>query len=140
MMYALVWRRDNSPGITWYIRNLTPDYFYGEVGYKTAGSPMGGRATVVSARLTIADRERVAAILAELSEAGPTDPGPCFALLGRFARTLGEAEVVFKYEPGAEERCPRARRFLELHAIIEAYLAEAYKHVTDLGPAANGGA
>jgi hypothetical protein len=48
--------------------------------------------------------------------------------------------VVFKYVPGAEVRCPRAGRFLELHAIIEAYLAEAYAQVTDLGPATSGGA
>jgi len=137
--YALVWRRDGSPGIVWYIRYLTPDHFYGEVRYQSAGQ-LGGRATGVSAQLTAADRGRVAAILAELTEAGPTDPGPWFALLGRFTKPGGQANVVFKYEPGAEERCPRARRFLELHTIIEAYLGEAYKQVTDLGPAANGGA
>ena len=139
--YALVWRRDGSPGICWYIRYLTPDGFYGEVRYQSAGR-YGGRQTGVSARLTTGDGERVAAILAELTETGPTDPGPCFALLGGYTKpgTLGQADVMFKYEPGAEAWCPRARRFLELHTILEAYLGEAYKQVTDLGPVANGGA
>ncbi len=130
-VYALVWRRDGSPGTHWYIRCLGPDGFYGEVGYRSPKSRTGGRVTAARGALTTADRERVAAILTDLSSAGPTEPGPCFALLGRFTESLGEAEVVFKYELGMEATCPRARRFLELHTIIEAYLAEAYAQIAE---------
>lgn len=129
--YALVWRRDGSPGIRWYIRCLSPDGFYGEVRRQAADPREVGRATGVSHRLSAADGERVAAILADPSAAGATNPGPCFALLGRYAETLGQSEVMFEYEPGAEASCPRARRFLELHAVIEAYLAEAYVRVAE---------
>lgn len=129
MPNALVWRRDGSPGIVWYLRCLGPDGFYGEVRWQPAAPPEGGRATGVSHHLSAPDAERVAAILADLSAAGPTDPGPCFALLGHWAETLGRSEVMFKYDLGAEASCPRARRFLEMHAILEAYLAEAYAQI-----------
>jgi hypothetical protein len=130
-MYALVWRRDGSPGISWYIRCLGHDGFYGEVRYNSPGPHAGGRATGVGRHLTAADGKRVAAILTKLSAAGPTDPGPCFALLGSYTETLGQAVVVFKYELGAETSCPRARLFLELHSIIEAYLSEAYAQIAE---------
>jgi hypothetical protein len=131
--YVLVWRRDGSPGIVWYLRALNPDGFYGEIRRQPPDPRFTGRATGVQNRFTDADRERVADILAELSAAGPTDPGPCFALLGRYTETLGQSEIVFKYDPGAEASCPRARRFLELHTIIETYLAEAYAQITEQG-------
>jgi hypothetical protein len=73
------------PGIVWYIRYLTPEGFYGEVRYQPTDTSRG-RATGVSAQLTAADAGRVAAILAELSAAGPTELGPCFALLGRYTQ------------------------------------------------------
>jgi hypothetical protein len=129
--YALVWRRDGSPGICWYIRYLAPDGFYGEVRYHPPDARVGGRATGVRAHLTAADGERVAAILADLSAAGPTAPGPCFALLGRYTETLGQGEVVFKYDLGSETSCPRASRFLELHRVIEGYMGEAYANITN---------
>jgi hypothetical protein len=135
--YALVWRRDGSPGIGWYIRHLGPEGFYGEVSYHPPDPSAGGRATGVQGHLTAIDTERVAAILAELSAAGPTEPGLCFALLARYTETLGQGEVVFKYELGAEASCSRARRFLELHAIIEAYLDEAYAQIAEPVPAAD---
>jgi hypothetical protein len=131
--YRLIWRRDGSPGIRWYIRGLSPDGFYGEVGYRSPGPRAGGRVQGVGAHLTADDGERVAAILAELTAAGPTDPGPCFALLSRYTGTLGQDEVVFKYDLGAEGSCPRARRFLELHSIIEAYLGGAYSQIAEPG-------
>jgi hypothetical protein len=56
----------------------------------------------VSHRFVAADGERVAAILGEFAEVTPTEPGLCFALLGRYTESLGQSEVVFKYEPGAE--------------------------------------
>jgi hypothetical protein len=52
-------------------------------------------------------------------------------LLGRYTKSLSQSEVVFKYEPGAEAACPRARRFLELHAIIESYLAGEYEQIAE---------
>ena len=55
----------------------------------------------------------------------------------RPTETLGQSEVVFKYELGAEASCPRARRFLELHAVIERYLAEAYAQIAEPGAAAD---
>jgi hypothetical protein len=127
--FALVWRRDSSPGIRWYIRRVGPDGFYGEVRYHPPAPTKGGRAMTVSHRLAAEDGERVAAILAEFAETAPLEPGPCFALLGRYTESLGQSEVVFKYEPGAEAECPRARRFLELHAVIESYLAGAYSQI-----------
>lgn len=129
MPYALVWRRDGSPGIVWYLRCLGPDGFYGEVRWQPADPHKGGRATGVNHLLLAADAERVAVILAELSAAGTTEPGPCFALLGHWTESLSQSEVVFKYELGAEASCPRARRFLELHAILEGYLSEAYTQI-----------
>jgi hypothetical protein len=123
---ALVWRRDGSPGIHWYIRCLSPDGFYGEVGYRSPEARAEDRVTGVRGTLTAANRERVAAILTELSAAGTTDPGACFALLGSYTETLGQGIVVYKYDLGAEASCPRARLFLELHSIIEAYLGDAY--------------
>lgn len=122
--FALVWRRDGSPGIRWYIRRLDPDGFYGEVRYHLPAPSTGGRAMGVSHRFAAADGERVAAILAEFAEVMPTEPGRCFALLARYTESLGQSEVVLKYEPGAEASCPQARRFLELQVIVEAYLAE----------------
>lgn len=136
-VFALVWRRDGSPGICWYIRYVGPDGFYGEVRRQSADPRGGGRATGVSRRLSAADGERVATILAEFAELTPTEPGPCFALLGRYTESLGQGVVVFKYEPGAEADCPRARRFLELHAIIESYLAGAYAQVVEPPAAAD---
>src|SRR4051812_18023334 len=90
--HALVWRRDGSPGIRWYLRYLNPEGFYGEVHYPSPDPPASGRATGARGRLTAADGERVGAILAELSAAGPTDPGPCFALLGRYTQR-GEIDM-----------------------------------------------
>jgi hypothetical protein len=136
-LYALVWRRDGSPGICWYIRCLGPEGFYGEARYRPPELNASGRTTGVRGHLTATDGERVAAILAELSAAGPTEPGPCFALLARYTETLGQGEVVFKYELGAEASCSRARRFLELHSIIEAYLGEAYTQIAEQGAAAD---
>jgi hypothetical protein len=130
LLYALVWRRDRSPGISWYIRCLAPDGFYGEVHYTPADPQAGGQATGVRGHFTPADRERVAAILAELSAAEPTAPGPCFALLGSYTETVGQSVIVFKYDLGAETSCPQARLFLELHSIIEGYLSEAYSQLT----------
>jgi len=138
--YALVWRRDGSPGIRWYIRRLGLDGFYGEVRYKSPDPHAAGRATGVRGLLTAPDGERVAAILAELSAAGPTDPGPCFALLGSYTESLGQSVVVFKYQLGAESSCPLARRFLELHSIIEGYLVEAYAQIAEPGATGDGGA
>jgi hypothetical protein len=129
--YALVWRRDGSPGVGWYIRCLTPDGFYGEVRYQSPDPRADGLATAARGHLTAGDGERVAAILAELSAAGPVDPGPCFALLGSLP--LGQGAVVFKYDLGAEATCPQARLFLELHSIIEAYLDEAYAQIAERG-------
>ena len=137
--FALVWRRDGSPGIVWYIRRLGPDGFYGEVRRQVADHQEGGLATGVSHRLSAADGERVAAILAEFAEVTPLPPGPCFALLGRYTKSLGQGEVVFKYEPGAEAGCPQARRFLELHAVVESYLAAAYSQIAEPGAAADTG-
>lgn len=131
MPYSLVWRRDGSPGIVWYLRCLGPDGFYGEVRRQPAAPRTGGRATGVNHHLSAADAERVAAILADLSATGTTEPGPCFALLGLWTETLGQSEVVFKYELGAEASCPRARRFLELHTILESYLSEAYSQIAE---------
>lgn len=127
--YALVWRRDGSPGIGWNLRYLNHDGFYGVVRYLGRGPQPGGRSTGVSQHLTPADGERVAAILAELSQGEPTEPGPCFAILVRYTVTVGQGEVLFKYEPGAEAACHRARRFLELHSIIETYLGEVYSQI-----------
>lgn len=129
--HALVWRRDGSPGISWYIRLLSADGFYGEVHNHPPAPSTSGRAMGVSHRFAALDGERVAAILAEFAEVVPTESGPCFALLGRYTESLGQGVVVFKYEPGAEADCPQARRFLELHAIIESYLAEAYAHIAE---------
>lgn len=129
--FALVWRRDASPGIRWYIRSLSPDGFYGEVRYHPPAPGVSGRAAGVSHRFSAADAERVAAILAEFAEVAPTEPGPCFALLGRFTESLGQSEVVFKYEPGAEASCPQARRFLDLQAIVEVYLAEECAQIAE---------
>jgi len=126
--YALVWRRDGSEGIRWHIRSLGPEGFYGEVGYNSA-DPHGGRVTGVRGRLSVADSERVAEIIAELSTAGPTEPGPSFAILGRYTESLGQSTILFKYDRGAEEGCHLARRFLELHSIIGAYLGEAYAQI-----------
>jgi hypothetical protein len=137
LAYALVWRRDGSPGIRWYIRCLGPDGFHGEVRYQSPDPSAGGRAMGVRGHLTATDAERVAAILAELSASGPIEPGPCFALLGRYTKTLGQSEIVFKYERGAEVNCSLARRFLELHSIIEAYLCEAYAQIAEPGAAAD---
>jgi hypothetical protein len=129
--YALVWRRDGSPGICWYIRYLAPDGFYGEVRYRPPDPSAEGRVTGVRGHLKAIDAERVAGILDELSAAKPTEPGPCFALLAGYTSTLGQAEVVFKYELGAEASCSPARRFLELHSIIEGYLGEAYAQIAE---------
>ena len=131
--FALVWRRDGSPGIRWYIRRLGPDGFYGEVRYHPPAPSMGGRAMAVSHRFAAEDAERVAAILAEFAEVAPTEPGACFALLGRYTESLGQSEVAFKYEPGAEAGCPHAQRFMELHAIVESYLAEEYAQIAEPG-------
>jgi hypothetical protein len=138
-MYAFVWRRDGFPGIHWYIRCLGPDGFYGEVCYEAPEPRGGGRATGARGHFTAADAPRVATILADLSADGPTEPGPCFALLGRYTKSLGQGEVVFKYERGAEASCPRARLFLELYSIIEAYLGEAYAEIGYPGAVADGG-
>ena len=131
--FALLWRRDGSPGIHWYIRRVGSDGFYGEinVSYHPPTPSTAGRAMSVDHRFTAADGERAAAILAEFAEVAPIEPGACFALLGRYTESLGQSEVVFKYEPGAEAHCPRARRFLELHAIIESYLAEEYAQIAE---------
>ncbi|MDZ4684604.1 MAG: hypothetical protein SH850_05895 [Planctomycetaceae bacterium] len=137
--FALVWRRDCSPGIRWYIRRLVPDGFYGEVRHHPPAPSTGGRAMGVSHHFGAVDGERVAAILAEFAEAVPTEPGPCFALLGRYTESLGQSEIVFKYEPGAEADCPQARRFLELHAIVESYLAAAYSQIAEPGAAPDRG-
>lgn len=131
--YALVWRRDGSLGVSWYFRHLGADGFYGEVHNHSPAPSTSGRAVGVSHRFAAGDRERVAAILAEFAEVVPTEPGPCFALLGRYTESLGQGEVVFKYEPGVEADCPQARRFLELHAIIASYLAEEYAQIADPG-------
>ena len=137
--FALVWRRDGSPGIVWYIRHLGPSGFYGEVRRQVAEHQEGGCAVGVSHRLSPTDGERVAAILTEFAEVAPLAPGPCFALLGRYTESLGQAVVVCKYDPGSEVVCPLARRFLELHVIVESYLAEAYAQIAEPGAAADGG-
>jgi hypothetical protein len=128
--YALVWRRDRSEGIRWYIRFLTPEYFYGEIGYNSSDLH-GGRVIGVRGHISVADGERIKEILRELSEAGPTEPGPSFAILGSYTETLGQSTIIFKYDWGTEESCPRARLFMELHSIIEAYLVEAYAQIME---------
>lgn len=138
--FALVWRRDGSPGFRWYIRRLDADGFYGEVRYQPRAPSTGGQAMSVSHRFAAADGERVTAILSEFAVVAPIEPGACFALLGRYTHSLGQSEVVFKYEPGEEVRCPQARRFLELHAIIESYLADEHAQIAErVAAAADGG-
>ena len=127
--YALIWRRDGSPGIRWHIRCLDAGGFYGEVRYHPPDPSAGGRAVGVQKRLLAAAGERVAAILAEFSTVEPIEPGPCFALLGRYTESLAQGEVVFNYELGAETSCPRARLFQELHSILEPYLRDAYTEI-----------
>jgi hypothetical protein len=128
-LYTFVWRRDGSPGISWHIRWLDLNGFAGEIHYRPPPPTKEGRVAWAQHNWSVADKDRVAAILAEFCDVAPIEPGPCFALLARRTEPEGQPAVVFKYELDAEASSPQATSFLELHAIIEKYLGDAYAQV-----------
>jgi hypothetical protein len=123
--FALLWRRDGSEGVKWYIRGIRPDgTFYGEVLHTARR-----RASWVEGRLTGVDAKRCRDILDTFAARPALPPSTCFALLARWFTTLGTAEVVFKYEVGDEEMSSDARAFLELKRLLDPVISEAEAHL-----------
>lgn len=120
--YTLIWRRDSSEGIKWYIRGIRPDgSFYGEVLCMARQ-----RATSVDGHLPPDAWQRCQEILRLFEARDALLPGACFALLARWSDSLGQAEVLFKYNLGDEVSCADAQAFVELKGHLEKEISKAY--------------
>jgi hypothetical protein len=123
--FALLWRRDGSEDIKWYIHAIQPDgSFYGSIRHLARR-----RATGVSGTLSAEAAARCRQITARFHDRPTLSPGPCFALLARWVGSMSHAEIVFKFEPGDEATSEDAREFLGLKGLLEEQISAAYCHL-----------
>src|SRR5882724_3934085 len=123
--YILQWRLDESEGIRWFIRGIKPDgSFYGEVSYHNSTAPTRSWSTFVDGQLSPEDLSRCNAIFTEFSNSEFIKPEKIFGALSRWTKTISKPTHLFCYEQGTEAKNLKARRFLELHEIIQKYVSE----------------
>lgn len=124
--FALLWRRDGSEGLKWFIRSIRSDgSFYGEVLHMERH-----RGAWVEGTLSSEDSVRCLEILETFATRQPLPAGACFALLARWFESVGSAEVVFKYELGDEAISSDANAFLELKNLLDPIVSVAYSNIT----------
>ncbi|QEL16406.1 hypothetical protein [Limnoglobus roseus] len=128
---ALYWRCDGSDGIVWRLRSIDADgAFYGEIRRDSEDEVLCRFATV-SGRLSHAESERMAELVAVIRQPSPPDhPGPHFAaLFERSWRTFADARHLYVYHLGDEARSEAARAFVELAGIVERHLSPEYAKI-----------
>jgi hypothetical protein len=124
-MYRLIWRRDGSEGIKWWLRGIKEDgSFYGDL-FLISSDPSRCCGTSVDGVIPQEDWRRCREILHELSSSDPLPPGPCFALLAE-AGADGRDRILFQYHVGDEHRSRRAALFFDLIATLEDQVSKAY--------------
>lgn len=130
MMFALMWKRDGSEGIAWHIRGIKPDAsFYGELRFDSA-DPAKRKFTILEGIIAPEDWPRVQEILHSFSTP-IVEPGPCFAYIAKWeGASLGDSQITFQYNCGDEATAEEARRFIELHDLLEKEASKSYEKIT----------
>jgi hypothetical protein len=124
-MYRLMWRRDGSEGIKWWLWRLTEDGAYFGTVHLITSEPHRGSILTVEGMVPQPEWRRGREILRELSSPDVLPPGPCFALLAE-AGPADQDRIFFKYDLGDEKRSRRAALFLELREILEREISKEY--------------
>ena len=132
MKYAFRWKTDGSEGIAWYIRGIKPDAsFYGELRFDSP-DPTKRKITFLEGKISKNDWLRIRDLLLFFNTP-VTNPGlhPCFALIAKWEGTnLGNAQITFQYNLGDESKSEQAKRFLELHDLLEQEVSKTYDKIT----------
>jgi hypothetical protein len=124
-MYRLIWRRDGSEGIKWWLRGIKDDgSFYGDLRL-ISSDPSRRCGTSVDGVIPQEDWPRCREILRELSSSDPFPLGPCLALLAEVGAD-GRDRILFQYDLGDEHRSRKAALFLDLIATLEEQVSKAY--------------
>jgi hypothetical protein len=132
-MLALNWRCDGSAGIVWRLRGIDEDgRFYGEIR-RESGDERRRKMATVSGRLSPAEAERVAQLVAVIRrQVAPASPSAHFAALFERSRTnLSDARRLFEYHLGDEGHSEAARAFVELAGLVERHLSPQYAKVAE---------
>ena len=132
MKYALRWKTDGSEGIAWDIRGIKPDAsFYGELRFDSS-DPSKRKIAFLEGQIPKSDWPRIQELLQGFeTPVSDSSARPCFALIAKWEGTdLGKAQITFRYNQGDESKSEQAKRFVELHHLLEKEVSKTYERIT----------
>lgn len=122
-----MWKNDGSDGIAWHIRGINPDArFYGELRFDSADASKR-KYVLLEGSIPPGDWSHVQELLQSFGQP-ISEPKPCYALIVRWDGT--NDQITFQYNLGDEVHSVEAKRFLELHDLLEKEISKSYKEIT----------
>ena len=130
MKYLFYWKRDGFEGIAWRIRGILPDgTFYGELRFDS-GDPAKRKLTFLEGSISSEDWPRVQELLSFFNTPVLSE-NPSFAIIAKWeGMSLNDGQVTFRYNLGDEALSEDAKRFLELHDLLEKEVSKSYEKIT----------